>query len=89
MTRDENMKTQEKLCAFGCGKEVHNGRRLCKEHLEHQKNKMAAYRAKRKKLMLCSRCPNAARILPDGSASTLCDQCRAHVRTLEAQGAEA
>ena len=78
------MKEKKKLCAFHCGRQVHRNRRLCKEHLEHQRQKMAHYRAQRKRLMLCSRCSNNARVLPDGTASTLCDECRAHVRELEA-----
>lgn len=79
-----------KLCAFGCGRSVHDGRRLCKEHLEHQRVKMADYRVERKKLGLCSRCPNTARTLRDGKPSTLCDDCRDHVRELEStQNAEA
>jgi hypothetical protein len=81
---------EKKLCAFGCGIAVHEGRRLCKYHLEQQKLKMATYRANRKKLGLCSRCPNTARLMPDGKPSTLCDACRKHVREMEAnQGAEA
>jgi hypothetical protein len=78
---------KRKKCAFYCGRPVHKGRRLCKEHLEDQRKKMAQYRADRKKMMLCSRCPNPARKLPDGTASTLCEVCRAHVRSLEAQQA--
>ena len=76
---------KKKKCAFHCGKPAHKGRRLCKEHLEDQRLKMAEYRADRKRMMLCSRCPNPARKLPDGTASTLCEVCRAHVRALEAQ----
>jgi len=76
--------TQEtKLCAFGCGRVVHEGKRLCKQHLKHQRSKMADYRAERKRLGLCSRCSNPARQLPDGRASTLCEDCRTHVRELE------
>ena len=83
------MPKNQKLCAFGCGKAVHNGKRLCKGHLEHQRVKMAQYRVGRKKLGLCSRCPNTARIMPNGKPSTLCDACRTHVRELEAKQAEA
>lgn len=75
--------TQEKLCAFGCGRVVHEGKRLCKKHLEHQRQMMAAYRADRKKKGLCSRCSKPARLLPDGKPSTLCEDCRTHVRELE------
>jgi len=82
------MKEKKKLCAFHCGRQVHRGRRLCREHLEHQRQKMAQYRAERKRMMLCSRCPNPARLLADGTASTLCDACRAHVRAIEARQAE-
>jgi len=73
----------QKLCAFGCGEVVHDGKRLCKRHLDHQRKKMAQYRAGRKKQGLCSRCPNPARLLPNGKPSTLCDDCRTHVRELE------
>lgn len=80
--------TEWKVCAFpDCSKPTHGGRRLCEEHLNQQRLKMAKYRAGRKRLMLCSRCPNPARKLPDGTASTLCEVCRAHVRALEAQHA--
>lgn len=79
------MPEKRKKCAFHCGRPTYKGRRLCKEHLEDQRLKMAQYRAARKKMMLCSRCPNPARKLPDGTASTLCEVCRAHVRALEAQ----
>jgi hypothetical protein len=84
---------EEKKCAFGCGKPVHEGKRLCKHHLEHQRIKMAEYRAARKKKGLCSRCNKKARRMPDGTPSTLCDVCREHVRKLErknrSQGAQA
>lgn len=75
--------TTETLCAFKCGKPVHNGARLCKQHLKHQRIKMAEYRQKRKQKGLCSRCDNPARLMPDGTPSTLCEDCREHVRTLE------
>ena len=73
----------KKLCAFGCGQVVYKGKRLCERHLKHQREKMAEYRIERKKKGLCSRCENPARDLPDGTASTLCDECRTHVRELE------
>ena len=76
-------KIETKSCAFNCGRPAHQGKRLCKSHLEHQRNKMAEYRVKRKEAGLCSRCPNPARTMADGSASTLCERCRARVRTLE------
>ena len=80
--------TRRKECAFAeCGKPAHKDRRLCEEHLKQQRHKMARYRANRKQLMLCSRCPNPARKLPNGTASTLCEVCRAHVRALEARHA--
>lgn len=79
------MKNTVKLCKFNCGQPVHNNCRLCKHHLEQQRIKMAEYRANRKKKALCSRCPNKARRLPDGKPSTLCEQCRSHVRALEAK----
>jgi len=75
--------TEKKLCAFGCGRVVHKGKRLCKHHLEHQRKKMAEYRAGRKKKGLCSRCGNKARKKKDGTPSTLCEDCRSHVRELE------
>jgi len=81
-------KKSEKLCAFGCGDPVHEGKRLCKKHLEHQRVKMAEYRAKRKKKGLCSRCENPARRLTSGKASTLCEDCRSHVRDLERKSRE-
>ena len=73
------------LCAFGCGRSAKKGRRLCVEHLEHQRLKMAAFRVERKKKGLCSRCSNKARRLPNGKASTICDVCRARTRKLEAK----
>jgi hypothetical protein len=73
----------QKLCAFKCGRVVHEGRRLCKQHLKHQREKMAEYRAERKRKGLCSRCSNPARKLRRGGVSTLCEKCRAHVRELE------
>lgn len=79
--------TTETLCAFRCGEPVHEDKRLCKKHLDHQRFKMAEYRQKRKQKGLCSRCDNTARLMPDGKTpSTLCDNCRTHVRTLEQQG---
>lgn len=81
-------KRTDKSCAFGCGKAVHNGKRLCKGHLEHQRIKMAQYRAGRKKLGLCSRCPNTARTMPNGKPSTLCEDCRIHVRELEREDSQ-
>lgn len=74
-----------KVCAFGCGVAVKDGKRLCPTHLEHQRVKMAEYRKDRKKKGLCSRCKNKARLLQNGKPSTLCDPCRAHVRVLEQQ----
>lgn len=82
-------KSGDKLCAFGCGNPVSDGKRLCKRHLKHQRIKMAEYRAKRKKQGLCSRCDNPARLLPNGKASTLCEDCRDHVRDLERKNREA
>lgn len=77
-------KKQQNLCVFRCGQPVdENSKRLCTYHLEHQRLKMAAYRIARKKKRLCSRCGNTARILPNGKASTLCEDCRAHVRKWE------
>jgi hypothetical protein len=76
------------LCAFGCGKPVHNGARLCKGHLKHQRIKMAEYRQQRKAKGLCSRCDNEARKLADGTPSTLCEDCRTHVRSLEQSRAQ-
>ena len=86
MTQTTESDTQ--LCAFGCGKQVHNGARLCKQHLKHQRIKMAEYRQQRKAKGLCSRCDNEARKLSDGSPSTLCEDCRAHVRSLEQSRAQ-
>ncbi len=77
------MTQNNKRCAFGCGRAVHKGKRLCKRHLEHQRLKMAEYRAERKEKGLCSRCGNEARTMPDGNASTLCEDCRTFVRELE------
>lgn len=74
---------RKKLCAFGCGELAHKGRRLCVGHLEQQRVKMAEYRASRKEKGLCSRCPNQARIMPDGRPSTLCQTCREYVRDSE------
>lgn len=71
------------MCAFRCGTPVHKGHRLCKVHLEHQRIKMAEFRTERKRLGLCSRCDNPARILADGSISTLCAGCRTKVRDQE------
>jgi len=76
-------KTEIKSCAFSCGRAAYQGKRLCKSHLEHQRKKMAAYRLARKKEGLCSRCDNPARIMSNGSTSTLCERCRTIVRTLE------
>jgi len=73
----------EKMCAFHCGRPAHVGKRLCAQHLEHQRVKMAEYRVTRKLKGLCSRCPNPARTMPNGAASTLCERCRTQVRTLE------
>ena len=70
-------------CAFRCGEPVHDGKRLCAKHLEHQRLKMADYRQKRKQRGLCSRCDNPARKLKNGQVSTLCESCRDHVRELE------
>jgi len=44
---------------------------------------MAEYRLKRKQEGLCSRCDNPARVMPNGTVSTLCERCRTRVRTLE------
>ena len=98
MTKMKSKTRTEKLCAFGDKNPVHvdiirkHGnkvtvieRRLCEEHLTHQRTKMAEYRQKRKKKGLCARCPNKARTMHDGSASTLCQDCREHVRDLERQ----
>jgi len=74
---------KEKLCAFNCGRIVQEGKRLCKYHLEHQRLKMAEFRAARRKKGLCSRCGSTARILPNGKVSTLCQICRTHVSRLE------
>lgn len=70
-------------CAFRCGEPVHEGKRLCAKHLEHQRLKMAEYRQKRKSQGLCSRCDKPARKLKNGQVSTLCNPCREHVRDLE------
>jgi hypothetical protein len=76
----------EPTCAFGCGNPLDpNSKRLCKKHLQHQRSKMAEFRASRKKLGLCSRCPNPARIV-DGQISTLCEDCRTRVREQEKNG---
>lgn len=75
--------TKKKMCAFNCGRPTYRRKRLCEHHLEHQRVKMAEYRAKRKKSGLCSRCPNPARVMPNGKPSTLCQSCREHVRDLE------
>ena len=74
--------TESRNCAH-CGRLTSQGKRLCKVHLEHQREKMAEYRLLRKKSGLCSRCGNPARIMSDGTPSTLCDRCRTRVRTLE------
>ena len=75
--------TQPVNCAFHCGRPTYRGKRLCKTHLEHQRQKMEAYRVERKQNGLCSRCDNPARIMPNGNISTLCERCRTRVRTLE------
>jgi hypothetical protein len=92
----------DKLCAFRCGKPAHQiakmgakgkviyeTKRLCLEHLVHQRIKMAEYRVTRKKKGLCSRCGNKARKMPGGSYSFLCQGCRDHVRELESSTREA
>lgn len=78
-----SQESSEKLCAFGCGREPYEGKRLCKQHLDHQRAKMAEYRAERKRLGLCSGCGNPARRLANKKVSTLCQSCRDHVRTIE------
>lgn len=82
------MKKTKKICAFGCGEVCAENKRLCEKHLEHQRTKMAEYRLGRKKRGLCSRCPNVARVMPNGRASTLCEECRTHVRNLEQKQTE-
>ena len=82
-TKDKTSDTTQKLCAFGCGKKVHQGKRLCRGHLEHQRHKMSEYRSERKKLGLCWRCGEPARMLPDGRISSLCQKHRDHARKLE------
>jgi len=72
----------KRVCAW-CGVEIQSNKRLCKLHLDHQREKMAEYRADRKKKGLCARCNNSARRLPNGKVSTLCEICREHVRELE------
>lgn len=81
--------TTEKLCAFGCGRRVHKGARLCRKHLQHQRDKMAEYRSERKKLGLCTRCDNPARRMKNNKVSTLCDTCRERVRVLEQEDRQA
>lgn len=71
-----------KKCAC-CKKPTRNNRKFCTQHLEKMKLAMRAFRAKRKELGLCARCSNPARRLPNGKPSTLCEECRAHVRQLE------
>jgi len=66
-----------------CDNPTREGSKLCEFHLMEQKLKMADYRRKRKQKGLCSRCPNTARTMRDGRPSTLCDECRTHVRDLE------
>lgn len=72
-----------------CDNPAREGCKLCEYHLMEQRLKMADYRAKRKTKGLCSRCPNTARVMRDGNPSTLCDDCRTHVRDLEARQRQA
>jgi hypothetical protein len=85
----------KKMCAFNDGKPVHQvtiiakgkkvvvSRRLCLEHLEHQRQKMTDLRKTRKKLGICSRCKSKARKKADGTFSFLCQACRDYVRERE------